>query len=73
MNLQGVFFDDPRAYAWLAAREPVTVLGRGIAVYDITRDPAAHLALALMYERYGPPELAPEERARAAELGAPPD
>ena len=65
MNLQGVFFGDTAAYGWLAARRPVAVLGYSISVYDITDDPAAHAALARMYERYGPKELAPAERARA--------
>jgi hypothetical protein len=65
MNLQGVFFGDTAAYGWLAARRPVAVLGYSISVYDITDDPAAHGALARMYERFGPKELAAAERARA--------
>lgn len=68
MNLQGVFFGDTRAYAWLGARRPVAVLGHSISVYDITDDAAAHRALSEMYQRYGPAELAPEETARATAL-----
>jgi hypothetical protein len=72
MNMQGIFFDDPRAYAWLAEREPVAVLGYSISVYEITDDLAAHRALARMYDHYGPAELAAEERdrVRAIEAGA---
>lgn len=68
MNLQGVFFGDSRAYAWLGARRPVAVLGHSISVYDITDDAAAHRALAEMYQRHGPAELAREEAARATAL-----
>ena len=70
MNLQGVFFDDAGAYGWLGKRRPVAVLGHSISVYDITDDPDAHSALARMYERFGPAELAEAERARAAILRA---
>ncbi|MFO0571076.1 MAG: glycosyltransferase family 39 protein [Polyangiaceae bacterium] len=70
MNLQGVFFGSAAPYAWLEARTPVAVLGHSIHVYDITDDLAAHSALAELYERYGPKELAIEERARVAALGA---
>jgi hypothetical protein len=65
--VQGAFFfDDPRAYAWVDDRRPVAVLGWSIAVYDITGDAAAHLALAQLYERFGPRDLAVEERALAS-------
>lgn len=70
MNLQGVFFGDAGAYGWLAARQPIAVLGYSISVYDITDDAAAHSALARMYERFGPAELAAAERERAALLRA---
>ncbi|HSQ66929.1 MAG TPA: glycosyltransferase family 39 protein [Polyangiaceae bacterium] len=68
MNLQGVFFDDPHAYGWLEHERPIEVLGYSISIYDITGDAAAHRALARMYERWGPRELAAEETARAAAL-----
>jgi len=73
MNLQGVFFDDPKAYAWLGARQPVAVIGYSISVYDITDDLGAHRELERMYERWGPGELLAEQRARVRELagGAP--
>jgi dolichyl-phosphate-mannose-protein mannosyltransferase len=70
MNLQGVFFGDTAAYGWLAGRPPVAELGYSISVYDITDDPAAHSALARMYERFGPADLAGAERTRAALLQA---
>ena len=69
MNVQGVFFDDPRAYAWLAERRPVALLGWTIAIYDITDDATAHRELARLYERYGPREFAADERARADSIG----
>ncbi len=68
MNLQGVFFADVKAYAWLESRQPEAVLGYSILVYDITDDPDAHSALARMYERFGPIERAAEERARVVRL-----
>ena len=70
MNLQGVFFADANAYGWLRSRRPVAVLGYSISVYDITDDPAAHSALARMYERFGPADLAEGEHERAARLRA---
>jgi hypothetical protein len=72
MNLQGVFFADPKAYAWLADQKPIAVLGYSISVYDVTDDVTAHRALLSMYERYGPGELVAEERerVRALEEGA---
>jgi hypothetical protein len=70
MNLQGAFFGDPDAYAWVRARRPVAVLGYSIWIFDITTDPEAHAALARMYERFGPSSLAAEERALAARLRA---
>jgi hypothetical protein len=68
MNLQGVFFGDPGAYGWLRTRRPIAVLGHSMWVYDITADADAHAALARMYERFGPAELAAEERARVLRL-----
>lgn len=68
MNMQGAYFGDRSAYAWLATRQPVAVLGQSISIYDITDDPGAHDALAALYERFGPGELAAEERARALHL-----
>lgn len=70
MNMQGTYFGGQDAYAWLAARRPVAVLGHSISIYDITDDPDAHVALAAMYERFGPKELAAEERGRAGRLRA---
>jgi len=73
MNQQGVFFGDPRAYAWLDERAPAARLGYSINVYEITRDAGAHRALAALYRRYGPAQLEAGEIARAAaiESGAP--
>lgn len=68
MNEQGVFFSDPSAYAWLAAREPVAVLGWSISVWDVTDDLAAHRQLLGMYERFGPAELVAEQRERVRAL-----
>lgn len=70
MNLQGAYFGDVGAYGWLATRRPVAELGHSISIYDITDDPDAHSALARMYERFGPAELAAEERGRAVRLRA---
>lgn len=70
MNMQGTYFGDRDAYAWLATRHPVAVLGYSISIYDITDDPDAHGALAAMYERFGPKELAAEEHGRAVRLRA---
>ncbi|MFO0677989.1 MAG: glycosyltransferase family 39 protein [Polyangiaceae bacterium] len=73
MNLQGVFFQDPSAYAWLGGRVPVAILGHSISVFDITGDLAAHRELLRMYLRFGPPGLASveRERVRALEGGTP--
>lgn len=68
MNVQGVFFDDPLAYQWLAGRQPIATLGYSIDVYDITDDVEAHRALARLYERYGPREFAADEDARVSAL-----
>ncbi len=68
MNLQGVFFPDRHAYAWLSDRKPIAVLGHSIAVYEITDDLPAHRALLRLYQRYGPAELVAEERERVRVL-----
>lgn len=70
MNPQGAYFGDARAYGWLGTRQPVAVLGHSIAVYDITDDADAHGALAQMYERFGPADLAAAQRSRASRLRA---
>jgi hypothetical protein len=70
MNLQGTYFGTHNAYAWLALRHPIAVLGHSISIYDITDDADAHSALAAMYERFGPQELAAEERERTEHLRA---
>jgi hypothetical protein len=65
MNEQGVFFRDPRSYAWLEQRARLTSLGHSIDVYEITQDADAHRALASLYRRYGPSEFEAGEIARA--------
>jgi hypothetical protein len=70
MNLQGVYFGNVNVYGWLNDRRPVADLGHSILVYDITDDADAHSALARLYQRFGPAELAAEERSRAARLRA---
>jgi hypothetical protein len=70
MNLQGVYFGDRHAYSWLDTRRPVAVLGYSIWIYDITNDADAHEALARMYERFGPSDLAADERSHAIRLRA---
>lgn len=70
MNLQGVYFGDVAAYAWLTSRTPVATLGHSIVVYDITNDPDAHESLGRMYERYGPASRAADEFSRALRLRA---
>ena len=70
MNLQGVYFGDPSAYAWLTRKAPVVVLGHSMAVYDITNDADAYASLAQMYERFGPAPFAADASARALRLRA---
>jgi hypothetical protein len=65
MNLQGVFMSDPKTYGFLEQRRPVTELGYGIRVYNITKDAEAHRLLAALYERQGLLEFSAVEAARA--------
>jgi hypothetical protein len=71
MNAQGVFFENTHVYGWLAERTPVARFGYSIAVYDISRDAAAHRELARLYGLYGPASFANLELARAAAVDEP--
>ncbi len=62
---QGFYEKGVPAFSWLHSRAPRAVLGNSLLVYDVSRDPDAHLELASMYERAGLPELAVREKARA--------
>jgi hypothetical protein len=37
-NLLGIYLNDPDTFAWLRTREPTTILGGGLYVYDLTGD-----------------------------------
>ncbi|MBI4424962.1 MAG: hypothetical protein HY554_14615 [Elusimicrobia bacterium] len=53
-NLQGTYYRDKQAFAWLRARKPVFVAGHSIFLYDLTQDGEGRRALALLL----PPEAA---------------
>ena len=65
---QGFYEKGVPAFSWLRSRAPRDVLGNSLLVYDVSRDPDAHLELASMYERAGLPELAVEKSPRALDL-----
>ncbi len=58
-NLDGVYYADHDAFAWLRARTPVAVPGHSIFLYDLTADPDGRTRLgALLTALKAPPELA---------------
>lgn len=65
---QGFYERATPVWSWLWEKEPYTVLGNSLLVYDITRDAAAHLSLAEMYDRAGLRAFAKRERARARRI-----
>lgn len=64
MNLQGVHFEDKNLYRWLWERRPVAKIGYSLFVYDLTRDPDAHLHLLRVYLKQDRPALAARELRR---------
>ncbi|MCX5790498.1 MAG: hypothetical protein NTX64_18655 [Elusimicrobia bacterium] len=53
-NLQGTYYPDSAAFAWLKARKPLAVSGRSIFLYDLTADEDGRRRLAALV----PPEAA---------------
>jgi hypothetical protein len=71
VNLQGIYFGkQPDRFHWLESREPLTVIGHSIYVYDLTNDGESHRQLAKMYEESSLHEFAEREHSKARSAGA---
>ena len=60
-NLQGTYYPDPSAFAWLKSRKPLAVAGRSIFLYDLTGDVEGRRRLAAL--------LPPEDARRLLPAG----
>lgn len=69
-HLHGVYFREfgKDMFYWLRGRQPKTVIGNNIRVYDITEDARAHEHLANIYFLAGYPRQAERECRRALVL-----
>ena len=67
-NLQGVYYRDHAAFAWLRDRTPDFRVGASLFVYDVTDDAVSHRELARLYREAGDAARA-EREARRAQKG----
>ncbi len=72
-HIQGVYWPEPDAYAWLATRQPTTILGHSLFLFDLTDDAEAHRQLATIFLEQGMDRQAEieSEWARRLESGDP--
>lgn len=68
-NLRGVYYEDPRFFAWLRPFRPDAVLAGSLLVYDVTGKAGIHRWLSAYFRRDGRADAA-EREARWAETPA---
>jgi Dolichyl-phosphate-mannose-protein mannosyltransferase len=68
--LNGACSGNVGQYAWLRQRQPTSILGYSIYIYDITHDADAHRQLALLYQQAGNSMLSEYEISKAEEIEA---